>query len=98
MEGASKVSKVPFVDECTQRQASPDSADDSDFEYVESMSEEESSEDDADVEMLELLLDRVHSSGFVPRECLDPAERDSLLYLDKDLIEDVEAGTARSRV
>ena len=57
-------------------------------DYIESTSEGEvlSSGDDDDAEMLQTVFEGVYSTSFVSARN-DPVERDSLLLLDKDLME-----------
>ena len=66
-------------------------APDSDHEYVESPATSEPEGDSSDEELLEHIFEGLYSSPFTKR--LDPAERDSLLLLDKDLIEELDEGT-----
>lgn len=90
-------SKVSFSDEVVEipfhtPPLSADAASGSDFDYVESASEGEDwsseSSDQNDAEMWEQILDGAYCSAVPPK--MDPAERDSLLLFDKDLVEDLE--------
>ena len=64
---------------------------DSDHEYVESLARSKPEGDSSNEELLEHVFDGVYSSPFMKR--LDPAERDALLLLDKDLMEELDEGT-----
>ena len=83
--------RVSFSDELSFQEVSTE--DSSDFDYVESTSEAVSSDEEQDLERLELVLGAMYSSS-PSKERDDPALRQSLLLLDKDLSkkEALEAG------
>lgn len=63
---------------------------DSEDDFCESTSGEDSSSDERDGEFLEQILDGVYSSRYSPSKPLDPVERDSLLIFDKDFFYEEE--------
>ena len=70
-----------------------DSSDESDVpDYVESFSEGEvwSSSDEEHVELLEHVLEGTYLGPLLSKSALDPAERVSLLLLDKDILRNEE--------
>lgn len=85
---------VSFSEEISCAEAEVHKERDSDFDYVESASSSElwSSDEGEDGEKLEAVLGAVFSTSSPSKAFLEPAERQSLLFLDKDL-EELESGS-----